>query len=248
MEKWLFLRYRAIGDVIMAAWPITSVRLARPDAEFWFASEQGFESAIDDVRLVQHYYLLPRKKWKNARWNLNTWRDQLKFYTGLRHIGLDFGVDFQGHTKTALLLRLSGAKNRVQCNATDALSKRLNPVVTTTSVHKVDQMFETLARFGEFEKPKLPIMPIMTACPTDLRGRKLITINTGSSSPDKNYPLDGWREIASKLSQNGFAVAGVGGPADPPLELPGVEDFAGKLSFRESLSLPRHDSAKCSDP
>jgi heptosyltransferase I len=238
VEKWLFVRFRAIGDVVMCAWPMTAVRLARPEAEFWFASERGFQTGIAVGSLAQHVHLADRKQWRSDRWSPATWSAQVAHYLSLRKVGFDYGVDFQGHCKTALLLRLSGANQRIQTQATDALSARLNPLAILTTSHKVENYLETINSLGTFRMPEMPIMPKFELL-TDLP-EAFVSINTGTSSAEKAYPLENWQVIARSLLAKGHHVIGLGGPKDPELGVEGVVELAGRTSLQQTFAIVQH--------
>lgn len=237
-ERWLFIRFRAIGDVLMAQWPITAVHQARPTAELWLASEQGFASGVQCPGMIHGVYALPRGRWKKARWSPQTWREQLAAYTRLRAVGFDYGVDFQGHSKTALLLRLSGAKKRIQTQATDALSKRLNPLATLTKVHKVEQYLETIQALGEFQLPERPFMADPPRVERAGQG-PFVTITTGASSPDKHIPKELLTQLCASLQTQSITPILIGGPQDPSYEDLPAESLVGRTSILESYTLVR---------
>ncbi|MBL8048871.1 MAG: glycosyltransferase family 9 protein [Chthonomonas sp.] len=226
-EKWLLIRFRAIGDVLMTQWPTTAIHRARPDAELWLASESGFAAGVNRS-MVPHLVEVPRGRWKKHRWSPQTWSEQVRFYTALRKEKFDYGVDFQGHSKTALLLRLSGAKHRVQMPGTDALAQRLNPIVRSSRPHKVEQYMDLLAPWGEFVCPERPLMePVTTP-----RDGLFVTINTGASSAEKQIPDWQFQQICASLQTASIPIAWVGGPGDPPPPGPG-ENLVGKTSLAE---------------
>ena len=68
---------------------------------------------VDENRLVNSVAEFPRDKWKANRWSPATWREQLRAYAGLRKHKFDWGLDLQGHSKTALALRIAKPKRRL---------------------------------------------------------------------------------------------------------------------------------------
>lgn len=229
----------------MAAWPVTALRQHYPDAEIHWATEPMGVPVIDTEALVQKVHVFPRDRWKRERARPRTWAEQVRTYLTLREVPYDLAIDFQGHSKTALAVRLSGARKRVSVQATDALSARLNPVPIPRDPddHWVDHHFKVLATLGVTERPRQPIMPYASLPEAEFRrraedSRPMVTICTGGSHESKRYPVERWREVARLLQESGYRVVSVGGPGDPHLGSP-FEDQAGTLTLRESMEMIR---------
>ncbi|MBN8690501.1 MAG: glycosyltransferase family 9 protein [Armatimonadetes bacterium] len=239
-KRILVVRFRAIGDCVMAAWPITSIREKYPDAWIAWATEPACASVIDHQALTQKIMRFPRDKWKRERYSLRTWQDQLNHYLRIRKFKFDVAIDFQGHSKTALLVRLSGAPVRVAVHATDALSQRLNPVPIPRpkDTHWVDHHMKVIRTLDDFADVTLPLMP-HSAVPEQLPESKFVTICTGGSSAKKQLSKEQWQAIAAKFVEAGFPVVTVGGPKDPALQMDGVIDRVGAFSLRGSLEAIR---------
>jgi len=236
----LVVRFRAIGDCVMAAWPVTSIRQKYPDAWIAWATEPGCASVIDHQILAQKIMRFPRDKWKRERYSLRTWQDQLNHYLRIRKFKFDLAIDFQGHSKTALLVRLSGAPVRVAVHATDALSQRLNPVPVPRpkDTHWVDHHMRVIRTLEDFPDVSVPHMP-HSAVPEGLPSTPFVTLCTGGSSAKKQLSREQWQAIAARFVSEGYPVVTVGGPKDPALQLEGVLDRVGAYSLRASLEAIR---------
>lgn len=234
-EKWLFIRFRALGDVIMCQWPITAVHDARPQDELWLATETGFGVGVQHPGLIHQMVEFPRGRWKKNRWSPKTWAEQVRFYTALREHRFDYGVDFQGHSKTALLLRLSGARRRVQFPGSDFLSQRLNPQVPSSRPHKVEQYMDLIARLGDFECPTLPLMKALRR-PEDAPTQPFVTINTGASSAEKLIDPAQLLAVFSHFQSRGVPVVWLGGPNDPAPPTAEGLDLVGKTPLESCYS------------
>ena len=229
----------------MAAYPVTALRNAYPDAEIVWAVETLCAPVIDRGRLVQRVAKFPRDKWKKARWSPATWRSQIAHYLKLRQLDFDLGIDFQGHSKTALCLRIASPKRRLAVHATDSFARMLNPVATIpeTVLHTVDRHMAALQTFGDFDTPARPMMPEPELGDLELPTEPFVSIMTGASSERKRYPVQQWREVASRLMQQGVPVVSVGGPSDPTLDLEGCHELVGKLNLRHSMAVVAHSAA-----
>lgn len=231
--RWLVVRFRAIGDCVMAAWPVTAIRQAHPDAWIVWAVESRCAPVISSPALANEIAEFPRDHWKKHRWSPRTWHCQLHCYAALRKHRFDFGIDLQGHSKTALALRLSGARRRIAVDATDALAARLNPVAALAEGHTVDRHMRALNELGKYGTPRQPIMP-EAPVPPDWPAGPVVSLMTGASSPRKSYPVEQWEAVASNLRAQGLSVVAIGGPHDPPLT--SVDrNYVGKLCLRGSL-------------
>lgn len=238
----LVVRFSAIGDCVMTAHAVTAIRRRHPNARIVWAVEPFCAPVLDRDRLVDAIVEFPRRRWKEARWSPATWRAQLGTYLSLRRFRPDFALDFQGHSKTALAARLSGAKRRLAVGATDAFARRL--VTTSTQVaqqkHWVERHQALLQELGDYPFVTRPIVPELF----EERGRvvaerptgPVATLSVGSSEEDKRYPIEHWRTVAESLLARGVSVVVLGGPGDPTLGLPNVFDLVGKTSLRETMA------------
>lgn len=231
----LIVRFSAIGDCVMAAWAATSVRGKHPDAFLCWAVEGRCAPMVDRTQLVTQRIEFPRDKWKKARWSPKAWQEQLLKYARMRELRFDWGVDLQGHSKTALCLRLAFPKKRLSVAATDALARRLNPLLAPgpEGEHTVERNHRALCAFGDFPLPERPIMPDV---PIVSEG-ELVTIAVSAGQGDKAYPLDRWAELAERFLDRGYRVAFLGGPTDTAPVVEGAEDCVGKLRLKDTLAM-----------
>ena len=146
----------------------------------------------------------------------------------------DFGIDLQGHLKTAVCLKFSYPKQRIGCHATDAVSRMLNPFPESMPVdaHWVEWQNHVLNRLGTFTLPDRPIMPAVPP-----RQSRMVTISTSAGHPTKVYPAQKWAEVASQLLSEGFQITFLGGKGDPEVEVEGAQNCVGRLSLAESMAM-----------
>ena len=231
----LIVRFAAIGDCVMAAWTATAYRNQYPGGNLVWAVDLRCRAVIDETRLVSSVAEFPRDKWKANRWSPSTWREQLSAYAGLRKHHFDWGLDLQGHSKTALALRIAKPKRRVAVGATDALAGRLNPMMPPCpeGTHTVDRNHIALQSFGEFTLPERPIMPDDAGTQRD---PKLVTISVGAGSKAKMWVPERWSAVATGMLSRGYDVILLGGPDDPRLELPGATDLVAKIPLAETIN------------
>ena len=241
----LLVRFSAIGDCAMAAWAATAVRERHPDAFLCWAVESRCAPVLDRTALVSHVEEIPRERWKRHRWSPAMWRQQIAKYAGLRRLRFDFGLDLQGHSKTALCLRLARPARRLAVPASDPFAARLNPTLSLPSgVHTIEGYGALLGEFGDFTIPERPLMPHDPEAARTLAERlggerPLATISVSAGSPDKAYPEAGWTRVAEGLLARGYRVAFLGGPNDRAIPLPETVDLVGKLALSSTIEAIR---------
>ncbi|MBS1713814.1 MAG: glycosyltransferase family 9 protein [Armatimonadetes bacterium] len=231
--KVLIVRFAAIGDCVMTTWPVTALREHLPEAHIVWAVQDRCAPVVDTDRLVSSLHVVPRDAWKRRRWSPAVWREQVLSYTALRRSGIDVGFDFQGHSKTALMLRLSGAKERFASRATDALAARLNPPVPCEGEHEVERGLSLVRHRFAVMAPLRTVMPEVAT----LLKRGYVSLQTGTGEPDKSYPAEKWRDVAHRLVSAGLRVVTTGSGSDPRLDVTGVEETVGTLGLRETLAV-----------
>lgn len=241
--KVLVVRFAAIGDCVITTWAVTAIRHAHPDSNIYWATQDRCAPVIDTEHLVDHLEVFPRDKWKANRWSMATWRDQYLRYTALRKERIDVGFDFQGHSKTALCLKLAACKERYASRATDALAARLNPPaqLSPEGPHEVQRAISLVRCKFDVALPTCTVMPGVyedrARWEQTFKSRPVVTIQTGAGEKDKTYPVDQWDQVAGALLSEGIEVVALGGPRDPTLACKGVTDLVGSLSLQESLAV-----------
>lgn len=231
-DRVLIVRFSAIGDCVMAAWAVTALKLKYPELEIVWAVQDVCAPVIDPQ--LAEVVVADRSVWRKQRRNPATWSAQRRVFGDLRSRKFDVGFDLQGHSKTALCLRMSGAKSRLTNRGTDAFAKWLNTQVDAGKgerheVLKSLRLLET--RFGKLELPDLPMLPHGTGA----RSTSLVTIQTGAGEERKRLPVVVWESVVRRLQREGFEIAFLGGSSDPEIHVEGTRNLVGKLSLSESM-------------
>ena len=235
----LLVRFSAIGDCVMTAWAASALRHQHPEATLAWAVESRCVPVIDTTSLVNDLCIFPRERWKKRRGDPRVFGEQIRTYLGLRRYKFDLALDFQGHSKTALATRLCGASRRLSARATDALARRLNPVLNPSlqpGEHEIELYGRMLPAAGFGPVPEFPIMPPLPALPTPISA-PFVSIQTGAGELDKRVPVEHWEAVAADLVHRGIPVVALGGPQDPPLDGPGIVNGVGQWSLLESMAV-----------
>lgn len=236
----LIIRFSAIGDCVMSTYLATAIRERYPEARIAFACETRFMPVVDAVKLVNPLIDIPRAKWKQ----MSGWarfRDRMRLYRSLRDYRFDYGFDLQGHSKTALCLRMARPKVRAAVGGTDAFARRLNPIPprANPSCHFIERHFEIAKVLAELEIPESPIMPDLKPNISD-PDPGYIAIPTSAGPGNKAYPIEGWNEVGRELIARGRRVVFVGGPGDPHPSVAGSVDLVDQLPLSRTMSVLRN--------
>lgn len=241
--SFLIVRFSAIGDCVMAVPVASRIRRSLPEARIAWVIERRCADVLDRARLVNDAVELPWDLWKQRKGSPAVWRAQLRAYAALRRQRFDYGLDLQGHSKTALCLRVAAPRRRLTLEATDPLSRLLNPAIDRSGLppHQVERNLAALDALIRLEGSADPIMPELSDEQRRLglkatRQTSLATISVSAGSAAKAYPLERWVEVASALHRAGLRVAALGGPGDPLLPFPQAIDLVGRLRLRETMA------------
>lgn len=240
--RFLLVRYSAIGDCVMAAPVASSVRRAAPDAFIGWAVEKRCEDVVDAEKLVDDRASYDPRLFRKAKNRLAGMRREWAYFIRLRTLRFDVGLDLQGHSKTALCLRLAKPTKRYAIRATDVFARSLNPILKITEgQHTVERNLEALRLATGLVTDPTPIMPELCAEKEEVRrmvgnGRPLATISVSAGAPFKEYPLERWSAVAAELMRQAYSVVFLGGPTDRAPIVHGTQDFVGKLSLAHSMA------------
>lgn len=222
----------------MTAWAVSDLRRAHPCARIVWAAETRCVPVLAEGSLVDRVVEVPRERWKRERRILAP----LRLFAGLRRERFDVGFDFQGHSKTAICLRLARPKIRLAARATDAFARALNPLVhlPVGGIHEVELARRLVSAWQpELAHPGdiLPIMPELAPSSAVGEDGPLVSIQTGAGAADKVVPPEQWAAVGDRLLAAGLRVCAIGGPNDPRVQHPEVTDLVGRLDLREAMAV-----------
>lgn len=237
--RFLLVKFSAIGDCVMAAAAASSVRRSYPDAFICWAVDTRCSPVVDTDVLVDLRFNVPRQQWKSGH---VSWLDQFRHFAQLRRFNFDYGLDLQGHSKTALCLRIARPKKRAALRARDVAAWLLNPVASNGNLppHTVERNLFALRTLGDFSGDPSPIMPKMTPLPAEVEehmSHKLVSISISAGHPKKCYSVECWLHVARELRAQGYDVAFLGGPEDKIQAQPYVHDWIGRLDLGQTMSV-----------
>jgi ADP-heptose:LPS heptosyltransferase len=223
----------------MAVAAASAIRNTYPDSFIAWAIDSRCAAMVDTATLVDVRYEVPRQQWKSAK---VSWLEQYRHFARLRRFKFDFGLDLQGHSKTALCLRIANPKTRIATRATDVVARVLNPVIAQKGApkHTVERNLFALRQLGDFSGDDRPIMPKLSPLPPQIErsmSPKLATISIGAGHPKKCYSPSQWNQVGRNLADRGYDVAFLGGPEDRDLLQPDGHNWIGELSLDQTLAV-----------
>jgi ADP-heptose:LPS heptosyltransferase len=235
----LIVKFSAIGDCVMAVPAASVVRRCYEDAFIAWAVDSRCAAVVDTKRLVDLRYEIPREEWKQKGMS---WWHQYRYFARLRPFRFDYGMDLQGHSKTAICLRIARPNKRIAARATDIFTRLINPVAKRYgSSHIVERNLEVLQQLGDFSGDATPIMPDYEPyVPRLVRDvpnlTNLVTISISAGHPKKVFPAERWEAVGRSLVSAGYTLGILGGARDVPPRVPGAIDWVGKLTLQESMA------------
>lgn len=241
----------------MHALPVLdALRRVRPDSTIGWVVEELSAPLLERNSQLDKVYAIPRKRWRGKSF-LKNYRSEVKpYFERIRADRWDVAIDLQGLTKSALVAKWSGARERIGFRGTDAKelsallnNRRLSPPVTARHVVQknlsllrglgIEPPEDARAQFtlGEDEKDAMRAR----LREAGWRGEPMLALNPGAGWETKRWPPEllagAGRALASRHSLRPLVLWG---PGEEPLRdgvLEGLGGFdpiaAPRTSIRE---------------
>lgn len=113
LQKFLIIRLSSIGDIVHALPAVSALGEARPQAEIHWVVETRHARLLEENRFVHRVIPLDTLAWRKKLTSRATLAAIRRGIGGLREARYDAAIDFQGLYKSALIARLSHARERV---------------------------------------------------------------------------------------------------------------------------------------
>ncbi len=125
----LIVKLTSMGDVLFGLPVVADLKRAYPRGIIDWVVDERFAGLPRSCGLIDHIYALPFRdfRWDTAARGI---RQTLQALKAIRRAGYDIAVDLQGMTKSAAIVRLSGAKIRWGYRAADMAEGLLSGVFT----------------------------------------------------------------------------------------------------------------------
>jgi len=233
----LVVRLGAMGDVIHTLAAVSAVRNAFPDIQIGWTVEQRWVELLcakDAARsgprdafrpVVDFVHVVDTKAWRKSFFSTATRRQIAAALAEVRDQQYDVAVDFQGAIKSAVVARLSGAKQITGMARPREWPARMlyTQLVETKGSHVIDH-YHSLAEatLGKSLPACLAIFPADQRSRTNVRdlppsGERFAVINPGAGWAAKQWPADRYGAVAKALAGCGFIPLVNFGPGEEAL-------------------------------
>lgn len=228
MAKILIVRLSAMGDIIHALPAVTGIRAALPDATIgWLVDEKwvdlltsssdgcSSEATCPQRPLVNIIHKVNLKHWRRTLFQAATVRQFRSVIREIQDVHYDVALDFQGAIRSAILARLSGARDKPGFTdpreplARFLYSKRL----PRPGEHVIEQnyAFARLALQDYLGQKELQLLPPQLPCDpaaeawAEAQIRRLgiasfAIVNPGAGWGAKQWPPEGYGQVARALA------------------------------------------------
>lgn len=227
----LIIKMSSIGDVVHALPALATLRNRFPKADIaWVVEEKSYDILVNNPYLNQ-LILFDRKKisrlFKSGHW-LQGWTELRKLRKKLTSPRFDISIDLQGLARSAVIVFLAKAKQRIGCYGMRELSNlfSLPPKSGNPNVHAVDRSLQVIQSLDKNIETIIEF-PIVIAEPETRFADEflnqnqvsdtdtIIGINLGASHPLKLWPQDKFVELINQLQQeNQYRVILFGASTD----------------------------------
>jgi len=222
----LLVRLKSIGDILFTLPAVDQVRAACPDAKISFLVSKEFAPLLEGFREVDAVIALDRARFRQRNPGLIL-AQALSLLRQVRRPGFSLAIDFQGYGETALLTWWTGARQRW-----GMVTRPGRKWAYTRGVNRAEQQHPAESFLSLLDECGLPKSPIHNEFLLPARAleearqffqghapnpaRPTLFIQPFTSSPHKDWPLEGYLAIARFWRECGRQVLFGGGPADRP--------------------------------
>ena len=233
-ERLLLIRLSAFGDVIHTIPAVVALREALPQTEIAWAVEPAYAELVEIVARVKAIRV-SLKRWSVAR--IAAARRDVR--------GFSTAIDFQGLIKSALIARVSGARDRYGF-ARDVIREKPaalfvnRPATIDRSKHVVEWNMELARTFAPAitRVPEVDFTPFAQEASGQLaRFANRVVLLPGAGKPGKQWPVERFAELAKRI---GSDVLVVWGPGEEALARAIGAEVAPPTNFRELAFVLRH--------
>ena len=237
--KFLIVRLGALGDIVHTVPAAAALRRAYPDARIDWVVDARHAAFAQLVTVVDRVVTL----------EASTLRAWLQLVQGLRPVGYDVALDFQGLMKSAIVARASGARRVVGFSIWHLREKGARPFYSEVddgsgAPHVIRKNLNLLSLVGiDTADIAFPLAHSPSAVVEEVKaaaaGRPIALINPGAAWPNKRWPATRFGEVAAFLQEvRGFAPFVLWGQGEQPLAADVVQASGGAAQAAPATTTP----------
>lgn len=219
------VRTGAMGDILHGMPAITALRQAFPQAEIGWVVEPHWAPLLEtsatakprsaERPLVDQVHFAETRAWSKHPASISTLQSILKLRRELRARRYEIAVDLQGSIRSAIIAKLSGAKQivgRAEPREKQA-SWMYGAKVATQAEHVIEQACEIASALGVWLVPTQVSLPIdpdaerWSETQIDIQAKERTVLLAPSAGwGAKQWPAERYGELARRLGRNGYSV------------------------------------------
>lgn len=244
----LIIKMSSLGDILHALPTLAALRENWPNARIVWAVHKNFSAVLPGKPYLDDVVYVDRKRLKSpAYW--------LELRRTLHAYHFDLALDLQGLAKSALVSVLSGAKHRYgywdMREGSFLVSKGL--AGPHKRGHIIEQYLDTVRALGGTVRDVNFPLPDISQEKQRMRERfaasgidgDYVAVVPGARWNIREWPLDHWQELLTKIAATGMNVLLLGSKDDAAkgkrlaeaVHSPYVFDYTGQTSLRELMAV-----------
>jgi ADP-heptose:LPS heptosyltransferase len=226
VKEILIIRWKSIGDVAFTLPAVNRIRDNFPDARLTFLVSKENAFVVEGFEAVDRIWTVDRGALKEGRYLAGV-SSFLGLLRQIRRERFDLVVDFQAYGETALMARISGARERWG-NAKPTFRSRAYTrnydLGRERTTHPAMRHLAMLEAFGLRATPMRNVHRLDARHRDEARGHldregvspgaPLVYFQPCTSAVAKNWPMDRYLAVARWLRERGFASVFGGGPSE----------------------------------
>tara|TARA_Y100000816_G_scaffold284423_1_gene262575 strand:- start:3 stop:1085 length:1083 start_codon:yes stop_codon:yes gene_type:complete len=190
----LVTEYHRIGDVIIIAPILESIRSRFPDAQIILICNESAKKLAERFKLADKV-LGVSVPWTNWRWSVFEWYKIKTFANTLNLLNIDLAIDFKGDLRNLWFLWSTHPKVSYGYNTTGGDYFTTNSYAMNQKDHQYIRAYNLIKQFGcEFIQDKeIRYRSVKNGC---------IVLHSGASDLERSWPDHYWKELVKLLSEN----------------------------------------------
>jgi heptosyltransferase-1 len=231
-ERVLIVRFSGIGDIVMALPVAHTVKASQSNSSVAWFVDTRFRDLVRGHSQIDEVFEFDRARFRGKAWLPSAWGSQLRAYFAPRKWKPTVAIDLQGHTKTSLVARFSGARRRFVQDPKDPLSRLSGRAVRSPQRrHMVERNLDVAAAAGFAERTIRFDVPTESV---EVASADYATVHLGGTHARKIWPVE--RFIAASKELREVVVVGAAsekGLAEQFASAVPSENLVGKTSLAQ---------------
>ena len=187
----LITEYHRIGDVIIIAPVLKSIKARFPDAEIILICNKEARELAKKLKLADIIFGISIP-WTDWSWSLLKWYKTRSFAKNLQSLNIDIGIDFKGDIRNAWFLWSTCPKISLGYDTTGGKFFFTNTNLMNQKLHQYSRAAELVEKLGcqLYKEEKSRYHSIKNGC---------IVLHPGASDIARSWPDKNWIELVHLL-------------------------------------------------